>query len=127
MSQRSAREAVKSILRLNNFKHFARLELAKRLDLPRELSAHGARKEVSVMQASSRDRARRPRTVGCGSEDLARDVASLPALDTAALRERWEAPFGADPSPRVGRSLLISAIAYRLQERALGGLKPATQ
>ena len=80
-----------------------------------------------MMQASSRVRARKPRTVGCGSEDLARDVASLPALDTAALRERWKALFGADPSPRVGRSLLVSAISYRIQERALGGLKPATQ
>ena len=80
-----------------------------------------------MMQASSRDQARKPRTIGYGSEDLARDVASLPALDTAALRKRWKALFGADPSPRAGRSLMIKAIAYRLQERALGGLKPAAQ
>ena len=80
-----------------------------------------------MMQASARDRARRPRTVGCGSEDLARDVASLPALDAATLRERWKALSGADPSPRVGRSLMIKAIAYRLQERAPGGVKPAIQ
>jgi hypothetical protein len=79
------------------------------------------------MQASSRGRARKPYTVGCGSEDLARDVASLPGLDAAALRERWKALFGADPSPRIGRSLMVSAISYRIQERALGGLKPATQ
>ena len=80
-----------------------------------------------MMQTSSRDRARKPRTVGCGSEDLVRDVASLTALDAAALRQRWKALFGADPSPRVGRSLMVSAISYRIQERALGGLKPATQ
>ncbi len=80
-----------------------------------------------MMQASSRDRARKPRSVGCGSEDLARAVASLPALDAATLRQRWKALFGADPSPRVGRSLMVKAIAYRLQERALGGLKPAAQ
>jgi hypothetical protein len=80
-----------------------------------------------MMQASSRDRVRKPRSVGCGSEDLARDVASLPALDAATLRQRWKALFGADPSPRVGRSLMVKAIAYRLQERALGGLKPGTQ
>src|ERR1700732_1738630 len=79
------------------------------------------------MQARSRDRARKPRSVGCDSEDLARDVASVSALDAAALRERWKALFGADPSPRVGRSLMVSAISYRIQERALGGLKPATQ
>jgi hypothetical protein len=80
-----------------------------------------------MMQANSRDRARKPRTVGCGSEDLARDVAGLAALDAAALRQRWKALLGADPSPRVGHSLMVKAIAYRLQERALGGLKPVTQ
>jgi hypothetical protein len=80
-----------------------------------------------MMQARSRDRVRKPRSVGCGSEDLARDVASLPARDAATLRQRWKALFGADPSPRVGRSLMASAISYRIQERALGGLKPATQ
>jgi hypothetical protein len=80
-----------------------------------------------MMQARSRDRVRKPRSVGCGSEDLVRDVASLPALDAVALRQRWKALFGADPSPRVGRSLMVSAISCRIQERALGGLKPATQ
>jgi hypothetical protein len=44
------------------FKHFARFAWPRRLDLPRGLSAHGDRKEVSMMQANSRDRARKPRT-----------------------------------------------------------------
>ena len=79
-----------------------------------------------MMQASSRDRAKKPRSDGCGSEDLARDVVGVAALDAAALRRRWKALFGTDPSPRVGRSLMVSAISYRIQERALGGLKPAT-
>jgi hypothetical protein len=39
----------------------------------------------------------------------------------------WMALFGADPSPRLGRSLMVRALAYRLQEKTLGGLKPATQ
>lgn len=80
-----------------------------------------------MIQASSRVRARRSRTVGYASEGLARDVESLSALDAAALRERWKALFGAEPSPRVGRSLMVSAISYRIQERALDGLKPTTQ
>src|SRR5216684_3662177 len=80
-----------------------------------------------MMQASSRDRAKKLRINSCRSEDLARDVAGLAALDAATLRQRWKALFGADPSPRVGRSLMVSAISYRIQERALGGLKPATQ
>jgi hypothetical protein len=57
-----------------------------------------------MMKASSRDRTRKLNSVGGGSEDLVRYVASLPALETAALRQRWKALFGADPSPRVGRS-----------------------
>jgi len=44
-----------------------------------------------------------------------------------ALRQRWAALFGDDPSPNLGRALLIRAIAYRLQEKALAGLKPSTQ
>jgi len=80
-----------------------------------------------MMQASSRDRARKRATVGCSSDNLAQDVASLGPLDTTALRERWKALFGADPSPHFGRSVLVRAISYRIQETALGGLKPATQ
>ena len=80
-----------------------------------------------MMRADSRNRARNPPTVGRSFDDLERDVASLPALDTAALRQRWKALFGADPSPHFGRSVLVRAISYRIQERVFGGLKPATQ
>ena len=57
---------------------------------------------------------------------LAAEIASLPKLDTDELRERWKVMSGKPPSREIGRSLLIRAIAYRLQERAYGGLKPAT-
>ena len=60
-------------------------------------------------------------------EELAREIPRLPALDVPALRQRWAALFGDDPSPNLGRALLIRAIAYRLQEKALPGLKPSTQ
>ena|SRR5208282_3865017 len=79
-----------------------------------------------MIRASSRDATIRPRPVG-GSEDLAREIASLSALDAETLRQRWKALIGADPSPYLGRSLIVRALAYRLQERALGGLKLATQ
>jgi len=65
--------------------------------------------------------------VGSDLEELTRDVASLPALDVPALRQRWAALFGADPSPNLGRALLLRAIAYRLQEKSFAGLKPSTQ
>jgi Protein of unknown function (DUF2924) len=77
-----------------------------------------------MMRSTSRKRNRKPHRAG-GSEDLARGIASLSALDITALRQRWVALFGADPSPHLGRSLMVWALAYRLQERALGGLKPS--
>src|ERR1700687_3883044 len=35
--------------------------------------------------------------------------------------------YRADPPPRMRRALLIQALAYRLQEKPLGGLKPTTR
>ena len=60
-------------------------------------------------------------------EALAAEIASLPKLDTDELRERWTAMSGKPPSREIGRSFLIRAIAYRLQEKAFGGLKPSTR
>jgi hypothetical protein len=54
-----------------------------------------------MMRASSRDRTRKPRRVG-GSDDLAREIASLRALVPEALRQRWKTLFGGDPSPYLG-------------------------
>jgi len=73
---------------------------------------------------NSRNCASKPRRANW-SEVSARDVASLSALGTSTLKQRWKALFGVDASRSVGRSLMIQAIAYRLQEKALGGLKPS--
>jgi hypothetical protein len=62
-----------------------------------------------------------------GGGDLAREVASLSALDPTALKQLWGALCGAAPPPGLNRPLLIRALAYRMQERALGVLKPATR
>jgi DUF2924 family protein len=59
-------------------------------------------------------------------EALASEIASLSKLDIDELRERWKAVFGKATSQEIGRSFLTRAIAYRLQERAYGGLKPST-
>jgi hypothetical protein len=70
----------------------------------------------------------RKRLAFCGDlEELAREITRLLALDVLALRQRWAALFSDDPAPNLGRALLIRAIAYRLQEKALAGLKPSTQ
>ena len=44
-----------------------------------------------------------------------------------ALKERWRALYGSLPPSRLGRALMIRAIAYRMQEQALGGLGQATR
>jgi hypothetical protein len=59
-------------------------------------------------------------------ERLTHEIAELAALDATALRRRWMQLTGDDPPPNFGRNTLIHAIAYRLQERAVGGLKPST-
>jgi hypothetical protein len=59
-------------------------------------------------------------------EALTAEIASLSKLGIDDLRERWKAMFGKAPSREIGRSFLTRAIAYRLQERAYGGLKPST-
>jgi len=59
-------------------------------------------------------------------ETLTRELAALPMLSSDALKERWQALYGSPPPARIGRSLMIKAIAYRLQENALGKIKAAT-
>jgi hypothetical protein len=82
--------------------------------------------EVSMEQAPLPGRTVTRRRAG-GPEDLARAVAGLSTLDAKTLKQQWVAVCGAAPPPGVNRSVLIRALAYRMQERALGGLKPATR
>ena len=60
------------------------------------------------------------------SDQLASSLAQLRELSPKELREQWQGCFGAAPPPKLRASLIIQALAYRLQEQALGGLKPAT-
>ena len=68
---------------------------------------------------------RRAPAIDC--EALAAEIASLSKLSIDDLRERWSAMYGRAPSRAIGRSFLTRAIAYRLQERVYGGLKPSTR
>jgi Protein of unknown function (DUF2924) len=61
------------------------------------------------------------------AKGLAVNLESLCALKPEELAERWRSLFGSDPPARVRRPLLIQALAYRLQEKTFGGLKPATR
>ncbi len=62
-----------------------------------------------------------------GREALASEIESLSKLGTDEIRERWKAMFGKAPSRDISRSFLTRAIAYRLQEKVFGGLKPSTR
>ena len=64
-----------------------------------------------------------PRT----DDQLSAEIASLESLSTAQLRERWKALYGTEPPPRASRDLLMRAVAYRIQERTLGGLSASTR
>ncbi len=67
------------------------------------------------------------RAPAIGREALASEIASLSKLGTDEIREHWKAMFGKAPSSDISRSFLTRAISYRLQEKALGGLKPSTR
>src|SRR5215469_6033506 len=43
------------------------------------------------------------------------------------LKERWRTIYGSEAPRRIGRDLLVRSLAYRIQEKALGGLKPSTR
>jgi hypothetical protein len=54
-------------------------------------------------------------------------LARLPELDFGELRQQWRALYKTEASPHLSRELLLRAVAYRMQEVALGGLRPQRQ
>ena len=63
-----------------------------------------------------------PDVTGC-REALAR----LPELALSELRQQWRALYKSEASPHLSRELLLRAVANRMQEVALGGLRPERQ
>ena len=57
---------------------------------------------------------------------LEREVDALANLTRVELVERWRALYRTDPPKGISRRLLIRAIAYEMQAKRCGGLKPAT-
>jgi hypothetical protein len=55
------------------------------------------------------------------------EIEGLRTLNREVLNQRWCELFASERPPRVCGELLIKALAYRLQEKALGGLKPTTR
>jgi DUF2924 family protein len=57
--------------------------------------------------------------------DLGSEVAALPGMSARQLRAVWRGLRCGEPMAPSSRDLLIREIAYKMQERAHGGLAPA--
>ena len=60
-------------------------------------------------------------------EKLSAKIAGLESLDLHHLRIRWKLLYEIEAPPHLSRDWLRRAVAYRMQENVLGGLKPATR
>jgi hypothetical protein len=54
-------------------------------------------------------------------------LSRLPTLDIGELRQQWRGLYKTHAPPNVSRELLLRAVAYRIQEVALGGLRSPRQ
>ena len=66
-----------------------------------------------------------PGNTGLNTRSVLTQIAVLKTASTRDLKQQWRELFGAEPPP-YNRRFLESRLAYRLQELAYGGLKPAT-
>jgi hypothetical protein len=55
------------------------------------------------------------------------ELAALTKMSGHALRIEWRRLYRSEPPPRLGRDLMVLAIAFKIQERAHGGLAQATR
>jgi hypothetical protein len=60
-------------------------------------------------------------------EGLSAEIENLRTLSTEGLDQTWRDLFESDRPRRVCGDLLIKALGYRLQEKAIGGLIPSTR
>ena len=60
-------------------------------------------------------------------EDVEREITALDDLQIKDLRQRWRDVYNTEPPPRIQSGLLRLAVAYRIQEKAFGGLKASSK
>ena len=58
--------------------------------------------------------------------DIASELARLEGLAILEVRQEWRRLHQTPPPMRLSRDILLRGIAYKLQERALGGLSKST-
>ena len=61
------------------------------------------------------------------AEKLAQELKDLETQGDDGLKDRWRGLYGTKPPPKIHRSLLIAAVAHRMQEKALGALKSSVR
>src|ERR1700687_345260 len=61
------------------------------------------------------------------SEKLAQELKDLETRGDDELKNRWRSLYGTKPPRKIHRSLLIAAVAHRMQENALGALKSSVR
>jgi len=61
---------------------------------------------------------------GGGPRKLAEELSALQNLNVETLKQHWRVLYRTEAPVHIGRALLLQAVAYRLQERVLGGLRP---
>jgi hypothetical protein len=59
------------------------------------------------------------------SVTLEEEIAGLPALSKAELQAKWREKLKQAPPLHLNKPILVPLLAYKLQEQAFGGLKPA--
>ena len=62
------------------------------------------------------------RPIRVNAEGLTRELSRLVDESRDSLAQRWRDLYGAAPPPRTSRSLLMRAVAYKMQEQVHGGL-----
>jgi hypothetical protein len=60
-------------------------------------------------------------------KQVERDIKNLIGASRKRLKETWRSLYGTEAPERMSEDHLKRAIAHRIQEKAFGGLKPATR
>ena len=61
------------------------------------------------------------------SEKLTQELKDLETRGDDELKDRWHSLYRTKPPQKIHRSLLIAAVAHRMQENALGALKSSVR
>jgi Protein of unknown function (DUF2924) len=59
--------------------------------------------------------------------EISQRIAELPKLGKPELLKIWEKNFDKSPPPKLRKQLMVSILAYRMQEREFGGLSLAAR